>query len=122
LAKAEALLVTDGRRLVKPRSARFEVDGEIETQTEKLLLEIKTDSTAADIYTGIGQLILYPKLLPRLSGHRRILLLPRSPSEPLVAAIRECGVELHSYDLRLDGEKVHVCFSPQFLQLCDLAS
>jgi hypothetical protein len=85
-----------------------------------LLLEIKTDTTATDVYTGIGQLILYPKLLGWLSGHRRVLLLPRSPREPLIAAVGECGVELHSYDLQQDGKQVRVTFSPQFLQLCDL--
>jgi hypothetical protein len=117
------LLKADGRKLLKPRHARgYEVDGEIDIQSEKLLVEIKIGSTALDVYTGIGQLILYPKLLPRLSGHRRILLLPGPPREPLVAAIRDCGVELHSFDLRLDGEKVLVCFSPQFLQLCQLNS
>lgn len=121
--KLNALLVADGRCLDKPKHARrYEVDGEIETPTERLLLEIKTDTTAADIYTGIGQLVVYPKLLPRLSGHRRILLLPGSPSGALVEAIRDCGVDLHSYDLKLDGEEVHVCFSAAFLKLCNLGT
>ncbi|OAF07723.1 hypothetical protein AYJ54_16545 [Bradyrhizobium centrolobii] len=57
--KLQALLAADGRRLDKPRHARgYEVDGEIETPTERLLLEIKTDTTASDIYAGIGQLIV----------------------------------------------------------------
>jgi len=119
----QARLKVDGRDLVKPRHARgFEVDGEIETKAGKLLLEIKTEATAADVYAGIGQLIVYPKLLPRLSGHRCILLLPGSPSGALIKAIGECGIELHRYDLRLDGEEVHVCFSAEFLQLCNLGS
>lgn len=121
--KLQALLVSNGRRLDKPKHARgYEVDGEIETPTERLLIEIKTDSTAADVYTGIGQLVVYPKLLPRLSSHRRVLLLPGSPTAALVEAIRECGIELHSYGLKLDGKEVHVCFSTQFLQLCNLGS
>ncbi len=71
--RLNALLVADGRRLDKPKHARgYEVDGEIKTPTGRLLLEIKTDNTAADVYTGIGQLTVYPKLLPRLSGHRRV--------------------------------------------------
>lgn len=119
--KLNALLVEDGRCLDKPKHARgYEVDGEIETATEKLLIEIKTDNAAADVYTGIGQLIVYPKLLPRLSGHRRVLLLPGSPSGALIEAIRDCGVELHSYNLNLDGEDVHVSFSARFLRLCNL--
>lgn len=121
--KLNALLVADGRRLDKPKHARgYEVDGEIEAPTERLLIEIKTDSTAADVYTGIGQLTVYPKLLPRLLDHRRVLLLPRSPSGALIEAIRECGVDLHSYELKLDGEQVYVNFSAQFLQLCNLGS
>ena len=116
-----ARLKADGRDLFKPRHAQgYEVDGEIETQAGKLLLEIKTGTTAADVYAGIGQLVLYPKLLTRLSGYRRILLLPGTPRDPLIAAIRECGVELHGYELQQEGDEVHVTFSPQFLQLCNL--
>ncbi|MCK1666162.1 hypothetical protein [Bradyrhizobium sp. 153] len=119
--KLKGLFDADGRELVKPLHAYgYEVDGVVEAQAGKLLLEIKTGVAAADVYEGIGQLTLYPRLLPRLSGHRRILLLPGSPSIPLVAAVRECGVELHCYSFQRDGEKVDVCFSPQFLKLCDL--
>lgn len=118
-----ALLVADGRCLKKPKHTRgYAVDGEIETQAGKLLLEIKSGTTAADAYTGVGQLILYPKLLPQLSDHRRILLLPGSPPAALVAAIGECGVELHRYDLQEDGVEVHVTFSLEFLHLCGLGS
>jgi hypothetical protein len=121
--KLQALLVADGRCLDKPKHARgYEVDGEIKTPNGRLLLEIKSDNTAADVYTGIGQLIVYPKLLPELSNHRRILLLPASPSAALTEAIRECGIELHSYDLELDDEEVHVRFSAPFLELCNLGS
>jgi hypothetical protein len=119
--KLRALLDADGRKLVKPRHDHgYEVDGIIKTQTGNLLLEIKTSAAAADVYEGTGQLTLYPKLLPRLSDYRRILLLPGSPRDPLVIAVRECGVELHHYKFQNDGEKIHVCFSSQFLKLCDL--
>lgn len=118
----QALLVADGRCLDKPKHARgYEVDGEIKTPTESLLLEIKSDNKAADVYAGMGQLIVYPKLLPELSGHRRILLLPGSPSAALSEVICECGVELHSYDLKLESEEVQVSFSARFLQLCNLS-
>ncbi|WP_407114289.1 hypothetical protein [Bradyrhizobium sp. LMG 9283] len=119
--KLKALLEADGRKLVKPLHVYgYEVDGVVEAQAGKLLLEIKTCVAAADVYEGIGQLALYPRLLPRLSGHRRILLLPGSPSDPLIAAVGECGVELHCYKFQKNGEKVDVCFSPQFLKACDL--
>ncbi|MET4211472.1 hypothetical protein [Bradyrhizobium sp. LA2.1] len=115
------LLTSDGRNLDKPRHARgYEVDGEIKTATESLLLEIKIDTTASDVYAGIGQLTVYPKLLPHLADHRRILLLPGCPSSALVEAIRECGVELHSYKVNIDGESVDVSFSEDFLQLCGI--
>ncbi|MHC2620086.1 hypothetical protein ACVIW2_002118 [Bradyrhizobium huanghuaihaiense] len=121
--KLNALLVAQGRSLDKPKHARgYEVDGEIQTSTERLLIEIKTDNSAESVYGGIGQLIVYPKLLPRLSGHRRVLLLPRSPSGALMEAIRQCDVDLHYYDLKVEGEEVIVCFSAPFLQLCDLES
>ncbi|MGY4369892.1 hypothetical protein ACVW1A_005957 [Bradyrhizobium sp. LB1.3] len=119
--KLKALLNADGRKLDKPLHAYgYEVDGVVEVQAGKLLLEIKTGVAAADVYEGIGQLTVYPRLLPRLSGHRRILLLPGSPSDPLVAAVGECGVELHCYKFQKGDEKVDVFFSPEFLKLCDL--
>jgi hypothetical protein len=115
------LLEADNRDLVKPRHARgYEVDGEIETSTGRLLLEIKTGTTASDVYAGIGQLIVYPKLLPQLANHRRILLLPGAPSSALCKAISECRVELHSYEVQIEGENVDVSFSKAFLQLCGL--
>ena len=121
--RLQAVLTAKGRKLDKPRHARgYEVDGEIKAPSERLLVEIKTDSTAADVYAGIGQLMVYPKLLPRLSGHRRILLLPAAPSAALVEAIRECGVELCSYELTINGDDVNVIFSDHFLRLCGIDS
>jgi hypothetical protein len=114
------VLKADGRDLLKPRRARgYEVDGEIAITMGKLLIEIKTGTSASDVYAGAGQLLLYPKLLPRLKAHRRILLLPGSPTDPLVAALNDCGVELHRYDLAVIGKTVQVNFSKSFLKLCE---
>lgn len=117
----QKLLKADGRDLRKPRHARgYEVDGEIEVGGDRLLLEIKTGTSASEVYGGVGQLLLYPKLLPRLAGHRRILLLPGVPTDPLIEAVGECGIELHRYDLELTDDSVEVEFSTEFLQLCRL--
>lgn len=117
------LLKADGRDLRKPRHARgYEVDGEVVTTTGRLLLEIKTGTTAADVYGGVGQLLLYPQLLPRLQGHRRVLLLPGRPTKPLVDALGACGVELHRYDLAITGKKVEVGFSKRLLKLCEIGT
>jgi hypothetical protein len=118
----QILLTADGRELLKPRHARgYEVDGEIATSSGKLLIEIKTGTRASDVYAGVGQLLLYPTLLPRLKAHRRILLLPGSPTEPLAEALRNCGIELHGYNFAIVGKKVQVDFSERFLKRCDLA-
>lgn len=117
----QLLLQEDGRRLRKPRHARgYEVDGVIETRGGDLLLEIKTSSSAASVYGGLGQLQLYPKLLPRLEKHRKVLLLPGTPSKPLVKALEAVGVDLHSYVWKRKGKKISVTFSRSFLGLCDL--
>jgi hypothetical protein len=119
----QALLIADGRDLLKPRHPRgYEVDGELSAGNEKILIEIKCTTSASDIYEGLGQLTLYPRLLPRLSGHARILLIPGLPRAALAASVEECGIELHSYDLLIDGSDVTARFSPSFLDRCGLAA
>lgn len=115
------LLRVQGRDLKKPRHARgYEVDGEIHVDGQDLLLEIKSGTSASEVYGGVGQLALYPRLLPRLSKHRPILLLPGSPTTPLVEAVQACGIELHRYDLKLKKKRVIVEFSTDFLTRCGL--
>jgi hypothetical protein len=106
--------------LLKPRHAQgYEVDGEIQRDVAPLLIEMKTGSSAAEVYAGIGQLELYPKLLPRLVNHARILLLPKMPRPALADAIRECGVEIHTYNLKMRGKRVaDVVFTDAFLKRC----
>ena len=117
----QLLLQADGRELRKPRHARgYEVDGEVVIESGKLLIEIKSGTSAAEVFGGVGQLLLYPQLLPRLKQHRKILLLPGNPTDPLVAALKECGVELHRYKLSVIGKTVKADFSKKFLKLCQL--
>jgi hypothetical protein len=117
----QILLKADRRELLKPRHARgYEVEGEIAVSSGKLLIEIKTGTSAADVYAGVGQLLLYPTLLSRLKAHRRILLLPGRPTEPLAVALKDCGIELYRYNLAVTGKNVQVGFSKKFLQRCEL--
>jgi hypothetical protein len=103
--------------MIKPRHrAGYEIDGFVAMSPKSLLIEIKTSADANAMHTGVGQLTLYPLLLPRRRGARKILLTLGRPRDPLVAAIQESGVELHSYTIRMSGKRVRdVTFSPAFL-------
>lgn len=108
-------------QLVKLRhDAGYEVDGVILGRSCNILIEIKTCASAADIYEGVGQLILYSRMLD-LSDHRRILLLPGKPSETLVSAVEAEGLIVSTYDASMDGKRVRVDFSDAFLSECGLS-
>jgi hypothetical protein len=105
--------------LRKPRhAANYEVDGTIEAATGAILLEIKTGISAADVYCGVGQLTVYPIILPDLAGYAKILLLPGTPQAPLVDALKGSGVELHSYALKRGRKRADAVFSAAFLRRC----
>lgn len=110
--------------LLKPRHADgYEVDGELNLGSEDLLIEIKTRCDAADLYAAIGQLHIYPRLLPRLANHSRILLIPDRPRPALAAAIRDCGVEIHVYTTVVVNDEIEaVIFSPEFLDRCGVGT
>lgn len=110
-----------GVAIDKPRhAAGYEVDAVVAAPGGALLVEIKTGNTAADVYGGMGQLQLYPRLLPKLGKHQLVLLLPALPQPTLVKAIEECGVRLHTYRLS-NTAKGKVEFDVDFLRLCGLA-
>lgn len=116
-----ARLRAAGVAIDKPRhAAGYEVDAVIAAPGGALLVEIKTGNTAADVYGGMGQLQLYPRLLPKLGEHVLVLLLPALPQPALLKAIRECGVSLHTYRLS-NTAKGKVEFDADFLRLCGLA-
>jgi hypothetical protein len=118
----EKLLDTSGIRIGKPRHvANYEVDGTIETPTGPMLIEIKTGVTAADVYCGVGQLSLYPMVLPDLAGHARVLLLPGKPTRHLVEALETFGVELHHYDLKRGRRHATATFTADVLRRCGVA-
>lgn len=110
-----------GLQLVKLRhNAGYEVDGIILAGPSNILIEIKTRASAADIYEGVGQLVLYSRMLG-LSDHRRILLLPRKPSATLVTAVEAEGLMISTYDASIDGKAARVDFSEAFLSECGLS-
>ena len=116
-----ALLREEGISIKKPRhAAGYSVDAEIVNGNRQLLVEIKSNSTAGDIHSAIGQLQIYRKLLPRLSGHVPVLLLPKLPQSVIVKAIRECGIELCTFTFTCRGEEISIEFSDRLLQLCGL--
>ncbi|UAJ12652.1 hypothetical protein [Polymorphobacter megasporae] len=115
-----SLLRPTGIAIDKPRhAAGYEVDAVVAAPGGALLVEIKTGNSAADVYGGMGQLQLYPKLLPKLGDHDLVLLLPALPQPALVKAIGECEVRLHTYRLPTTaGGRVE--FEKAFLRLCGL--
>lgn len=103
----------------KPRhAANYEVDGAIDAKDGPILIEIKTGISAADVYCGVGQLTLYPLVLPDLASHDRLLLLPGDPTKPLAEALKFCGVELHRYEIKRGKRRAMAVFSARFLRRC----
>lgn len=117
----KAKLAEGGKSLNKPSHARgYETDGEVTGAEYDLLLEIKTGCSAADVYTGVGQLQVYPKLLQRLANHRKVLLLPDNPSDELVAALADLDIELHVYEICDIENWTSAVFPRKFLESCGL--
>ena len=115
----ERILAGFGIALRKPRhAANYEVDGTIDTRKGPILIEIKTGVSPADVYCGVGQLTVYPIVLEDLAAHSRILLLPGIPGPALVAALKGCGVELHSYELKRGRRRATALFTAAFLHRC----
>lgn len=105
----------------KPRPAgRYEVDAEVVRGRRRLLVEIKSGASAADIYTGLGQLLIYAKLMPRLARYQPVLLLPALPAARLVEAVKACGVELCTFDCVEEDSIVSTTFSNEFFQIVGL--
>lgn len=117
--KMAALLRARGLTVEKPRhAAGYEVDADVRSATKNLLIEIKSGAAAHDVYGGMGQLQLYRKLLPRLSDHVPVLLLPGLPHSALVKAIEDCGVELCTFEATERDGEIDVVFSDAFLTVC----
>ncbi|MPR05682.1 hypothetical protein [Microvirga tunisiensis] len=114
----KAKLKEAGKELKKQRhAAGYEVDGAMAGPPEALLIEIKSSIKASDVFGGIGQLMLYRRLIPSVRKHRAILLVPRLPKPVLIKAAKDVGVTIETYKREgVDGKDVS--FSPSFLALC----
>jgi len=119
LALAE-FITSAGLRVRKGRHPLgYEVDAEIDGgSAPPLLVEIKTATSADDIHAGVGQLHLYPRLIPRLTRFQRALLLPVLPPPEVRAAVEACGISVHTFDLDERQGEAAVTFSDDFLRCC----
>lgn len=118
--KLKQLLAPEGLVVCKaPRHRQgFQVDALIGANaTMRLLVEIKTGISAGDIHGGVGQLHLYPKLIPTAGGLKPILLLPRAPHDDVLRAVRDLGITPHFFDFG-DGSANGISFSKAFLAEC----
>ena len=121
LEQLEEILDNAGIEIGKSRhAAGYEVDAEIAAPGGKILVEVKTGISPADVYCGIGQLTVYPLILTSLANYPKILLLPGRPSAALSDALAACGVELHSYEIKRGRKKAKATFSGAFLQRCGM--
>lgn len=117
-----AMLEAAGRSLDKIRhQAGYEVDGVVDGPEGPILLEIKTGSSAADVYEGVGQLMLYSQMLG-LHGHRKLLLLGFEPSTTLMAAAAAFDIGVFRYTLEGPTEAPSIAFDEDFLRICGAAA
>jgi hypothetical protein len=118
--KLKEVLASHDILVCKTRRHRrgFQVDALIGREDNmRLLVEIKTGISSSDIHGGVGQLHLYPKLMPGTAGLKPVLLLPRERTDDVLDAIRSLGITPHFYDFG-DGTKDGITFHPDFLAEC----
>lgn len=101
----------------------YEIDMVVDRGGDRpLLIELKTDISASNLYTGLGQLHLYRRLFPRLKDHHPVLLVPEGLRDKLKLALEDCGVVVHSYRFLADGNDSAATFSPEFLTVCGISA
>lgn len=106
----------------KRRKHGFEIDLEIDRPgSASLLIEIKAGGGASALHTGIGQLYLYRKLMPRLEDSTPVLLMEERVSSAVGTAVKALGVALHHYDFEAHDEEPKITFLPDFLTLCGVS-
>jgi hypothetical protein len=106
-----------GVTLVKSRHPLgYEIDGVFQLKDgREFLIEIKTDSSASSIHAAVGQLHLYPALMPRLKNTSKYLLLPSPPDRELVKAIEDLGISVNTYAAdRIDNDSIF----QEFIDTC----
>jgi hypothetical protein len=118
--KLKQVLQAEGLTVCKTRRHRrgFQVDALIgRNKLMKLLVEIKTSTSAGDIHAGVGQLHIYPELIDTAAGLKPILLLPGRPHEDVLRALRNLRIVPHFYDMG-SGSAEAITFSDDFLAEC----
>ncbi|MFT4954904.1 MAG: hypothetical protein ACI8U3_001278 [Brevundimonas sp.] len=107
-----------GVSLVKLRHEKgYEVDGVVHTADGTILVEIKSQASAADVYEGVGQLILYSEMM-KLGLCRRVLLLPFLPSSTLIEAMAACGILIETFQVTGDDAAESISFSEDLIERC----
>jgi hypothetical protein len=113
-----ALRALFGIRMHKPVIGPLETDAMIERPGElPLLVEIKSDSGAAAIEQGLGQLLLYGGLYrrhPEGSDVELVMLLPSVPRSALTEVLADYSIIVTTYDESTDPPTI----SSDFLALC----
>lgn len=107
-----------GRLLTKPGRNGHAVDGLV--RRARLLIEIKTGTSAADIYGAVGQLALYPSLVDLPPGLDKVLLVPDRPAirPQMAAALAAADVQVFHYSVGRSGRTPEIEFTPVFLAHC----
>ncbi|EJB02290.1 hypothetical protein Rleg9DRAFT_7323 [Rhizobium leguminosarum bv. trifolii WSM597] len=87
-----------GGTLTKPKHALgYEVDAYVCIGSHRLLIEIKTTTAAADVYAGVGQLMIYPGLIAEVAGAKKLLMLPGEIAIPVAETVASCGITIVRY-------------------------
>ncbi|MBX5213958.1 hypothetical protein HJB90_08865 [Rhizobium sp. NLR10a] len=94
----------------------YEIDGFFKRPDGRdFLVEIKTCSNASSIHGAVGQLHLYPSLMPELRTAGKFLLLPSSPDPAVVEALKEIGITVETFD---HTDPSDIKFTQVFLDFC----
>ncbi|QJX09964.1 hypothetical protein [Rhizobium brockwellii] len=103
------------------RAGGFSIDMEVARENGwPLLIEIKTGCSTSDVHTAVGQLMLYRKLFPNLSGHKPVLLIDAILSGAIASAVAALNIEVHQYQWTGEGDARSPIFSNAFRELCGL--
>ncbi|MCC6914056.1 MAG: hypothetical protein IT566_10175 [Rhodospirillaceae bacterium] len=103
----------EGAVPIRPGKGGLKVDVFVPGKPKNALIEIKTAARAADIHTGVGQLLIYGKIFRRLGASAPILVLPDMPDADLVAAIKSFGIAIYTY-----GDVRRPQFPADLLKFC----
>ena len=111
----KARAMASGHKLSKPKGlGQHQVDAVLEMAgipggaSRRILIEIKSFNTPADIYAGVGQLFLYPSLITGLEDPKieKVLLVPEEVAPELVKAAKMHAITVLTFTQNGDGGEV----------------